>query len=361
MRTKERIVQDEAFSMYQEIEHAFREEAGVLLPAEQVEEVLEREKKKFQYAEILEFSPVLFVGKGIGRYVKGLLRHRQPLPFLYEFLGFMMEISVILCIYLLFRSAVSHSLIAGQDVWHVVVWAGCYLLFVRIKTWRLGKFLMTCQEFDEYFHLKENEERELFFKSENYRKDKQRLHKKAKGLCIVPAGCLLALGGACSILIWKCGGIKGIQVDLAMAFLIYVAFALLSGLHNVLYGSFFVAYSAIGGMVLGRKPKEEKEAAVLHYQSLCYAQMAASGEKNAEEFSGTMRKKLRGRMAVYRGGTFFGILIFLGLLLVCLVQMVLLQFRITAALCVFAFAAALGLFALFVAFLSANEVMKHLN
>ncbi len=364
---------------YQELEKAFLEETGSLLTKEQKEKVLKKERKKFLSAETLRIPAVRFVGKSVGRYTKGLLRHQQPFSFLYEFLGFMMEESLLVFLYLVLCRAeeavhLSISFLSGQYVFYAAVWAGCYLGFVRVKAGMAGRFLIKFHDAfaQEAAGQKENmaseeavgqEEHTVFQVTE---KDRLRAQKKAAWLPVLPAVSFLAFGAICCFGLWKWRILSGWEPDIMTAFLIYVASALFSGLHNVLYGSFFAAYAVIGVDILFRKGKEETETAVVHYKMLCYERMLGLRGKKMEDFSrdetlaGEIMQKLRGRMAVYRGGTFFGILIFLALAIVCLVQMVLLEFHVTVALCVFTVFAVFGSLAFFLAFLSAHGVIKTL-
>lgn len=348
---------------YQNIEKMFREEAGSLISEEQIGSILKEEEKKFLHADALEIPASCFTGNSALRYVKGLLRHKQPFSFVYEFLGFMMEVSMMVLFYLLLLGAVKKAGNSGYDFWskqeflYPAVWIGCFFSFFRVKAARLGKFLLGCD-----FYVQS--EPEVTSLSEQ---DKRDILKKVAWLPVMPGVLLLALGSICCFIIWKWGLSVRLQMDVMMAFLIYVAFALLSGLHNVLYGSFFIAYGMIGGMVLARKPREEVEQAAAHYKMLCYERMLNRRGKKMEDFfedgvlAEELMQKLRGRMAVYRGGLFLGILIFAGLAGVCLIQIILLRGKMTVALCVFVFLAVICLLILLVAFFSANGVIKSLR
>ena len=360
---KETKQQETAGITYQDIEKMFREEAGSLISEEQIEGILKEEEKKFLHADALEISASCFTGNSAGRYVKGLLRHKQPFSFVYDFLGFMMEVSMMVFFYLLIFAAVKkagnpeYAFGAKQEFLYPSVWLCCGFLFFRIKAARVGKFLLGCD-------LRGQSDVEGFSVLE---KDKRELQKKAAWMPALPAVCLLAFGSVCCFVIWKWGLSARVQMDVMMAFLIYVAFALLSGLHNVLYGSFFIAYGMIGGLILARKPKEEIENAAAHYKMLCYERMLSRRGKKMEDFledralAEELMQKLHGRMAVYRGGLFFGILIFAVLAGVSLVQMILLGGKITVALCVFALFAVLCLLFFLLAFFSANGVIKSLR
>ena len=60
-----------------------------------------------------------------------------------------------------------------------------------------------------------------------------------------------------------------IMLSLPTIFLFTVAVLFISGIHNVIYNSHFMAFFEIGILFLERKPAEEVAEAVAHYKSLC--------------------------------------------------------------------------------------------
>ncbi|MBR1743183.1 MAG: hypothetical protein IJ733_15205 [Lachnospiraceae bacterium] len=360
---------------YKDIEKALKEEAGSLLAEDTIEEMLSGERKKFLGAGVLGVPSFRFVGNQVNRYTKGLLRHTQPLPFLYEFLGFMMELSMLVFGYMLVYGAVMTAVHAGYrffsecEFLYACVTGICFLLFGRIRRAGLGSFLRKCGEGlatsgTRGIDADPGEKKDIGgLLSED---EKQRLRRKAGYLSVFPAVILLAVCILSCVFIWRSGLSGKIELDAVTVFFIYVASAVLSGLHNVLYSSFFVPYCTIGGMLLAGRPVGEVEAAVTRYKTLCYQRMLSLEGKTMEHFfsdeilAEKLMQKLRGRLAVYRGAALFGLLIPVVLAVVCVVQMVLLRFRVTVGLCVFTLCAFVGAALFLLAFLSANGVMKTL-
>ena len=81
---------------YNTLEASLKAEAKTLLSAETLEKTLQNEKQKWIFARTANIPAENYIGNNLTRYSKGLVRAAQPFPFLYHFLGFMMEFSMCL-------------------------------------------------------------------------------------------------------------------------------------------------------------------------------------------------------------------------------------------------------------------------
>lgn len=340
---------------YDEVEAAFLDEAGTLIPEEKIEAALAEEKKRFAWADALDITPVKFAGTGISRYAKGMLRKNQPFPWLYAFLGFMMEFSMILLL-TLFLYGVFQFLSSGapllekREYFYGCAVCAWYLAFRRFLSWRYRNFFFMPETGLSPEGLSEG--------------DKQRIQKKAALLPVVSAVLFLCLGLVFCYVIKRLGAIGKVSLDLASVFLLYVLSAVLSGIHNVIFSSHFISYFSLGRGVLLRKSKEEHEKFITHYKMLCYQRIVRRQGKTMEDFSSEEKfaaetmQKLRADLVTYRVYAVLGFFLFFVLDVLCIIQLT--RLLISVPMVLFTVCSVFITFLFLVAFLSANEVIKTL-
>ncbi len=341
---------------FDELQASLKAEAKTLLSKESIENITEEEKQKWELSELLSLPQESYIGNNLTRYTKGLVRKKQPFSFLYYFLGFMMEFSMCLLLYVILFGAWNavtngfSAFLSPVEFLNAGSIIFCLLLFMDGRRIYLGKLLKSSAKTD--FSEKNFSKEELQTIENKCRKSSLPVLFLSILLCCIFCGVIRSFHLS-----------KNIKIDLPVAFLTYAAFALLSGLHNVLYSSHFLPFFTIGGSMLSNRPKEQTEEALSHYKLLSYEQILDRSGKTLEEFTtdettakDTMQL-LRNRLNTYRVYSVLGLFIVFILDIVCIRTLVA---SVTLTLAVFFLISLLGTVIFLTAFLSAQKTLRSL-
>lgn len=334
---------------YETIANHFTEEARSLISDTAIEECLSGEKRRFENAVFLQIPSKKIVGSNTLRHCKDLLRKEQPLPFLYSFLCFLSEASILM---LLYGAVVGIWKSCAKESGFFASFPFLYPLIIVLG--------ITGMRFICHMHL--NTILAIPFTStpptEAEIKRRKHLLKQKYLLSLLLIVSLMAVASF-AVYYFECNQTSLITVT--TCFLAYACCMVLFGIHNVIYNSHCIPFLAIGGMILTKRPKEELEEKTGGYLSLCYLQMLSLSHKTQKDLSQnpSLENKLKGavhsRMITGRIYYLLAIIILAISDILCLGQL----YRTSQPeLLVFAVIATLALLLLITAFTSAGHIIK---
>lgn len=298
---------------YDTIAEAFSKEARSLIPESVIEQILDKEKIRFENASLLDIPPEKLVRHNTTRYCKDLLRKQQPLPFLYFFLCFLTEISVWLIPYGIFIEICNYM---SAQKSRSFTFPFLYGLFVIIG-------IVTGSTLSRQ-HLQN------FLVSPAFaQKDKSSIQKAKTSLTrfrLLLFFSIIIFAGAAIILITVLSWYKSVSIGFSACFIAYVICILLSGIHNVIYSSHCLSFFNIGVLLLTRQPDSNVEAATNQYLNLRYLQMLSPSGKTLKALKKNpalekeLRKSLHSHMTTQRIYYTLAVIILSALDIICIVQ-----------------------------------------
>lgn len=334
---------------YETVAEHFKEEARSLISDTAIEECLSSEKRRFENAVFLQIPSKKIVGSNTLRHCKDLLRKEQPLPFLYSFLCFLSEASILM---LLYGAAVGiwKSFAKGSGFF-----ASFPFLYPLIIVLGITSLRSIC-------HMHLNAILTIPFTSTppteaEIKKRKHILNKKYL-LSLLLIVILMAMA---SFAVYYFKRNQTSLINVTTCFLAYACCMVLFGIHNVVYSSHCISFLAIGGMILTKRPKEELEEKTCEYLSLCYLQILSLSHKTREDLTQnpSLENKLKGtvysRMITGRIYYLLAIIILAISDILCISR---LYQTSQPELLVFAVIATLAVLFLITAFASANHIIK---
>ena len=337
---------------YNTVAEAFSEEAKTLIPDSAIRKTLDTEKIRFENASQLQISPEKLVNHNTARYCKDLLRKQQPFPLIYLLLSFFTEISgclipygiiIEICHYI---SKKTDSPFPFPPLYGLILIVGLVAantLYRQYMLRLLGKPLF----------LQETSERRQSVSVTKKALTRFRLLAYSVSAIVILSTILLSI-----LLEWN----KKVSLRLSTCFIAYVVCILLSGIHNILYSSHFLSFFTVGILLLIRRPEAELQTATRQYLDLCYLQMLTPAHKTLNDLADNtelekkLRESLHSRMITQRIYDLFAIVIFFTLDAVCISQ---LRSNATPAYLCFFILSILCTCILFLAFISANHILKH--
>lgn len=298
---------------YDTIAEAFSKEARSLIPESVTEQVLDKEKIRFENASLLEIPPEKLVRHNTPRYCKDLLRKQQPLPFLYAFLCFLTEISVWLIPYGILIEICNYMFAREGGSFAFPFLYGLIVIIGIVTGSTLSRH-----------HLQN------FLVSPAFaQKDKNSIQKAKTSLTrfrLLLSFGIIIFAGLAIILITALGWDKSFSIGFSTCFIAYVICILLSGIHNVIYSGHCLSFFKIGALLLTRQPDSKVEAATNHYLNLRYLQMLSPSGKTLENLKKnpalekTLRKSLHSHMTTQRVYYTLAVIILSVLDIICIVQ-----------------------------------------
>ena len=334
---------------YDAVEKYFLEEAISLLPDALIKETLQVEKLRFENAAILGISPQKLVGNNTARHCKDLLRKNQPLSFLYTFLCFLSEVSVLMLLFGLVRS-IGNVIFSEGGFLSSFTYLYALILFSGIVAGNttLRKHLNKILAFP--FSCAKPADSEI-----HERKKQLKRKQIFSGILI-----FVITAGVASAVAY--GHLQSkYTINITICFFAYIICMLLFGIHNVIYNSHMIPFLAIGSLRLLRKSKEVIHTACKAYLDTSYLQILSQANKTQKDCDNNPALLSKLQNAVYTRTVTTRIYCALALfLLIILDIMCILQLQgiLTLAFIVF-FAVSLVLTILFLtAVLSANYILK---
>ena len=334
---------------YETIANYFTEEACSLISDATIEKCLSDEKKRFENAVFLQIPSKRIVGSNTPRHCKDLLRKEQPLPFLYSFLCFLSEASVLMLLYG-----------AAAGIWNSFAkGSGFFTPFPFLYPLII---ILGITGLQSAYHLHLNTILIIPFTSTppaeaEIKKRKQTLKQKY----LLSFLLIVILMAAASFAVYYYKLNKTSPITVTTCFLAYACCMVLFGIHNVIYSSHCISFLSIGGIILTNRPKEALEAKTREYLSLCYLQILSLSHKTRDDLAKnpSLENKLKGavhsRMITGRIYYLLAIIILAISDILCLIQL----YRTSQPeLLVFAVIATLAIFFLVTAFVSANHIIK---
>lgn len=334
---------------YETIANYFTEEARSLIADTAIEKCLSDEKKRFENAVFLQIPSKKIVGSNTPRHCKDLLRKEQPLPFLYSFLCFLSEASILMLLYG-----------AAVGIWKSFAKGGGFFtpfpfLYPLIVILGITGLRSLCR-----LHLQTILTIPFPSTPPTEAEIKKRKHTLIQKY-LLSLLLIIILISAASFAVYYFNLNKTSQITVATCFLTYVCCMVLFGIHNVIYSSHCISFLSIGGMILTKRPKEELEEKTEQYLSLCYLQILSLSHKTREDLAqnASLENKLKGmvysRMITGRIYYLLAIIILAISDILCLIQL----YRTSQPeLLVFAVIATLTVLFLITAFVSANHIIK---
>lgn len=344
---KENTAQDNM--AYETIANHFTEEARSLISDTVIEECLTCEKRRFENAGFLQIPSKKIVGSNTLRHCKDLLRKEQPLPFLYSFLCFLSEASILMLLYGT-AAGIWNSLAKGSGFF--TPFPFLYPLIIILGITGLHS---AC-------HMHLNAVLAIPFLSvppaeAEIKKRKHLLNQKYL-LSLLSVAAFMA---AASFLVYYFKPDQTGPVNVTTCFLAYACCMVLSGIHNVAYSSHCISFLAIGGMILIKRPEEELAEKTSGYLSLCYLQILSLSHKTQNDLAQnpSLENKLKGavhsRMITGRIYYLLAIIILAISDILCLGRL----YRTSQPeLLVFAVAATLAVLLFITAFAAANHIIR---
>lgn len=268
----------------EKFEETFRKEAVSHLTKEAIEEILAREKLRFQAAGQIGITPNHITGNNLLRYCKDLLRSRQPLFPLYQLLCLFSELSVgMLIISLLISScnyflADSHNFLTTFPFLYPAILVLGMILYLELKRAGQRRILLQAAKTSDMSGIQ---------------KKLQQCHLHTLLICLfitlVLCGLsyLLKLSPFC-------------QANVTQFFFFYVSCMVLSGIHNTIYSSHAPAFLAVGIAILCKKPAETLAELTHSYIKLSYVKLMGQAHCAQPPSDAVLTEKLRARLTTHR-------------------------------------------------------------
>lgn len=336
---------------YDMVAQNFSEEAKSLIPDSTIEQVLAKEKIRFENAVIMQIPITKLVGNNTLRYCKNLLRGKQPLPFLYSVLCFLTETSILMLLYGAVMGIYGNLTAEKGGFFAPFSFLYALILFAGIIGYHTLSKRQLLKILSTPFSNSSPAKQEVDIRKKALR------HHRMVSLLIVLVLMVFTAGLVCFFDLNS-----KYSARLSACFFAYVACMISFGIHNVVYNSHLISFFAIGGLLAVKRPMEEIHTATEQYLNLSCQQLLSLSHKNLEDIKNNpgltdkLKATIHSRMKTERIYYILAIVILLILDIICIGQI---RSMATLTLLVFFIISILLTLLLFVALLAANHILKH--
>lgn len=329
-------------TVYKQFEKNFKEEAGAFITDEDIKSTLGMEKTRFNNAEKYNIPISKFAGSSLARYTKDLLRHHQPLPFIYYILGIITEFFYCLLIWSIIKCIFLYITGNGQEVFKEKIDISISVVFFAV--------VIICSYITKLYT------RKLLYSCKGNIKRKILIFNS---ICYIISA-IIIVTNAMHIYLNNKNYLEA-SLSLFQIFIITVAMLSVSGIHNVIYSSHFNSFMAISIAIICRKPEEkdkaiEKYLALLLKSFLIQHNISMPAYKENSQLQTNFKKWVRSKAVTLRAYGAIAFFILFILVITCLRQLIITG--VSTGFIIFSIMVLVITVILFLEILSCSQVIK---
>lgn len=329
-------------NIYNQFEKNFKEEAEGFITEEDIKSTLHMEQVLFKNACKYNIPVNKFAGSSLARYVKDMLRQRQPLFFIYYILSQVTSFFYCLLIWGTIKCVFLYLTGINKQVFTEKISMSVPVIFFAV--------VIICNALMQFYT------RKVLYSCKGNIKKKISVFNIS---CYLISACIV-IASAMFLYLDK-ENYLSVHLSLFQIFIITAALLSVSGIHNVIYSSNFALFVAICCAVMLHKVPETERAVSCYIQAslktfLLKKKISASSYNDNKQISTEYKTWLRSHVVTLRAYSAIAFFIAFMLAIICLRQLFITG--VSAGMAIFSITVLLVTVMLFLGILSCNQILK---